>query len=86
VVVFAAVYGRTTGKYGERGIRYGHMEADHAAENLFLQAVALHLADGGGGRRPGGWEPGFHDVIMIPCSWTGRERRERVRALKVITR
>jgi SagB-type dehydrogenase family enzyme len=44
VVVFAAVYERTTRKYGERGIRYVHMETGHAAENLFLQAAALHLA------------------------------------------
>ena len=44
VVVFAAVYERTTRKYGERGIRYVHMEVGHAAQNLFLQAVALNLA------------------------------------------
>jgi SagB-type dehydrogenase family enzyme len=41
VVVFAAVYERTTQKYGKRGIRYVHMEVGHAAENLFLQADAL---------------------------------------------
>jgi SagB-type dehydrogenase family enzyme len=44
VVVFAAVYERTTRKYGERGIRYVHMEAGFAAENLFLQAASLGLA------------------------------------------
>jgi len=44
VVVFAAVYGRTTQKYGKRGIRYVHMEVGHAAQNLFLQAGALDLA------------------------------------------
>ena len=43
VVVFAAVYERTTRKYGKRGIRYVHIEAGHAAENLFLQAVSLDL-------------------------------------------
>ena len=44
VLVFAADYERTTRKYGERGIRYVHMEAGFAAENLFLQAVSLGLA------------------------------------------
>jgi SagB-type dehydrogenase family enzyme len=44
VVVFAGIYGRTTQKYGKRGIRYVHMEAGHAAENLFLEASALGLA------------------------------------------
>jgi SagB-type dehydrogenase family enzyme len=43
IVVFAADYKRTTRKYGERGARYVHMEAGHAAENLFLQANALDL-------------------------------------------
>lgn len=43
VLVFSAVYGRSTIKYGERGIRYAHMEAGHAAQNVFLQATALHL-------------------------------------------
>lgn len=43
VVVFAALYERTTQKYGERGIRYVHMEAGHAAQNLFLQAEALGM-------------------------------------------
>jgi len=43
VLVLSAVYERTTVKYGERGIRYVHMEAGHAAQNIYLQAAALNL-------------------------------------------
>ncbi|MBT4096456.1 MAG: SagB/ThcOx family dehydrogenase [Gemmatimonadetes bacterium] len=31
-------------KYGDRGIRYLHMEAGHIAQNVYLQATALGLA------------------------------------------
>jgi SagB-type dehydrogenase family enzyme len=44
VFVIAAVYRRTTGKYGaKQGLRYVHMDAAHCAQNLLLQAVALDL-------------------------------------------
>ena len=43
VLLFCAVYERTTGKYGRRGIRYVHMEVGHAAQNVCLQAIALGL-------------------------------------------
>jgi SagB-type dehydrogenase family enzyme len=43
VLVVAAVEERTTKKYGRRGIRYIHIEAGHAAQNVYLQAAALGL-------------------------------------------
>ena len=43
VLLFCAVYERTTGKYGRRGVRYVHMEVGHAAQNVCLQAIALGL-------------------------------------------
>lgn|SRR5574341_716689 len=43
IFALAGVYERISAKYGERGIRYTHMEAGHAAQNLLLQAVALGL-------------------------------------------
>ena len=42
-IVIAAVYERTTKKYGDRGVMYVHMEAGHAAQNIYLQAAALNL-------------------------------------------
>ena len=43
VLVLTAVYERTARKYGDRGPRYVHMEVGHAAQNIYLQAVALDL-------------------------------------------
>ena len=43
VLVFAAVYEWTTRMYGERGVRYVHMEVGHAARNVYLQTVSLGL-------------------------------------------
>ena len=43
IFVFTAIYQRTTWKYGDRGVRYVHMEVGHAGQNLFLQAEALGL-------------------------------------------
>ncbi|UCG55219.1 MAG: SagB/ThcOx family dehydrogenase, partial [Dehalococcoidia bacterium] len=42
-IIFTSIYERTTQKYGERGIRYVHMEVGHASQNIYLQAVALDL-------------------------------------------
>ena len=43
VIVIAAVYERTMEKYGERGIRYAHIEVGAVAENIYLQAESLGL-------------------------------------------
>jgi SagB-type dehydrogenase family enzyme len=43
VILISAIYQRTTGKYGERGIQYVHMEVGSAAENVYLQAVSLNI-------------------------------------------
>lgn len=43
LLVVGAVYERVTSKYDQRGVRYVHMEAGHAAQNVYLQATSLGL-------------------------------------------
>jgi SagB-type dehydrogenase family enzyme len=43
VLVISAFFERTTSKYGERGIRYVHMESGNASQNISLEAVSLGL-------------------------------------------
>lgn len=43
VILVAADYSKTVLRYGERGMRYVHMEVGHVGQNLHLQAVALNL-------------------------------------------
>lgn len=42
-LVITAIYKRTTGRYGERGLRYVHMEVGHLGENVHLQCETLGL-------------------------------------------
>jgi SagB-type dehydrogenase family enzyme len=44
VLLIAADYQRTAQKYGTRAQRYVHIEAGHAAQNVYLQATALGLS------------------------------------------
>ncbi len=42
-LAITAVYERVTRKYGERGVRYAHIEVGCAVQSLYLQAVSLGL-------------------------------------------
>ncbi|WP_258084885.1 SagB/ThcOx family dehydrogenase [Thermococcus thermotolerans] len=42
-IVIVAHYERTTRRYGERGVRYVHIDAGHVGQNIYLQATALNL-------------------------------------------
>lgn len=83
IFVITAEYGRITGKYGERGIRYAHIEVGHVGENIFLQAEALRLAVGIVGAfrdaaladaigAPKGQEP----LIIIPVGYKKIETKQ----------
>jgi len=43
VLVFTAVYERTTARYGDRGVRFVHFEVGLATENACLAAAAMGL-------------------------------------------
>ncbi|MEL4304468.1 SagB/ThcOx family dehydrogenase [Methanococcoides sp. LMO-2] len=43
VVVITAVYSRIMVKYGNRGVRYAHIEVGCAAENIYLQGMSLGI-------------------------------------------
>jgi SagB-type dehydrogenase family enzyme len=73
LVVISAQYGRSTGKYGPRGVRYAHLEAGHVAENLFLQATALGIStvvvgafDDAAVTRLLRLEPGEEPLVFMP--------------------
>jgi SagB-type dehydrogenase family enzyme len=42
-LVICAVYERTTWRYGERGVRYVHIEVGHVGQNVYLMSTALGL-------------------------------------------
>jgi len=43
VLIWTAVFARTTWRYGDRGYRYVYLDAGHIAQNLALAAVSLGL-------------------------------------------
>jgi len=58
-LVISAEYERTTRRYGERGIRYVHIEAGHAGQNIYLECESLGLATVAIGA--------FHDDAVSRC-------------------
>ncbi len=56
IIVIAAAFGRTTSKYGDRGVQFVFMEAGNSNQNLCLQAAALNLRSGTVGA--------FHDAAV----------------------
>jgi SagB-type dehydrogenase family enzyme len=42
-IVTTVEYSRITSRYGQRGVRYAHIEIGHVGENIYLQAEALGL-------------------------------------------
>jgi SagB-type dehydrogenase family enzyme len=42
-IVITGIYERISKKYGERGIRYTHIEVGHAVQNIYLQSVPLNI-------------------------------------------
>jgi len=42
-IVTTVEYSRITSRYGQRGIRYAHIEVGHVGENIYLQAATLGL-------------------------------------------
>lgn len=42
-IVTTVEYSRITSRYGQRGVRYAHIEIGHVGENIYLQTEALGL-------------------------------------------
>jgi len=78
LVILSAEYARTTVKYGQRGVRYAHLEAGHAAQNLLLAATALGIGsvivgafDDAAVARLIGLPPGEEPLVLIPLGRPG---------------
>jgi len=42
-IAVAAAFEKTTSRYGQRGVRYVHIDVGHVGQNIYLQAEALGL-------------------------------------------
>ncbi len=72
-IVIVAEYERTTRVYGERGIRYVHIEVGHVGQNIYLEATALGLGTVAIGafydnqvREILGLPPNYHPLYVMP--------------------
>jgi SagB-type dehydrogenase family enzyme len=79
LVVVAAVYARTAAKYGARAHGYVDLEAGHVAQNILLQATALHLAavpvgglDGARAAQVLSLPPDQTVLYLVPIGWPTR--------------
>jgi SagB-type dehydrogenase family enzyme len=46
IIILTAQYSRVSIKYGQRGVRYAHIEVGHIGQNIFLQAEGIGLGAG----------------------------------------
>ncbi len=72
-IVICGVYERTTSRYGERGIRYVHIEVGHVGQNIYLMSTALGLGTvavgafhDNGVARVISAEPNEHPLYIMP--------------------
>lgn len=72
-IVVTADYERTTRVYGERGVRYVHIEVGHVGQNIYLEATALGLGTVAVGafydedvREVIGAPPNHHPLYVMP--------------------
>jgi len=80
-VVILADYSATTDVYGERGIRYVHMEAGHVSQNIYLQATAMGLGTVAVGAFDDGGVAGLfgvEDSLAVNCLFMVVSARESV--------
>lgn len=63
VIIITADYSRTEQRYRDRAVRYVHMEAGHASQNIYLQATTLGVGTVAIGAFD---DAGIHEVLSLP--------------------